>query len=315
MIKEKKTRRVLLLSLTAVLAAAGMGIIGYHIQHRATGDGIHYTDDYPLRYRDQLRIIFGEGAQIGEKETVVVEGEDCDCGYHSDPYVYDQWTVTYPDQKGQIFTQTLENMSGLEAQQLSWLKEHLRQYYLQRYVIDFFDEGTFEDLTLEQPLGKSYCSIHIGNPVHSYTSAQKEAYERAQAAGKRYDDELLERLKKEETMLCLSQIQYREIFDHFPIEVCFHLSMDDGTLTGAEKEAFEKRVQEQVQAMIQTIVQETDGACNLRIQVNSANGHYDLYDGAKDWRYFILRGEPVRPEDLFDGFEWQLFHAYGGVYW
>ncbi len=302
---------LLAVSLVILLALSIAGVTG----HRTAQDTVCYTDDYPTLYKEQLQIIFGEDYQISEKETVVVEGEDCGCGYHSDSYVYDRWTISYQDQNGQAFSQTMDNTASLEAQQLTWLKEQLRQYYQQRYLIWFFDEGTFEGLSTADAHERTYCSITIGSPVYSYTSDQEEEFERISKAGEVYLEQLQESLKNKETMLRLSDIQYKDIFTHLPVVVRFHLSINDAALSGAEKEAFEKAVRERVMEMIQAVGQETGGTCSLRIQINSANGHCDLYDGARDWRYFILQGEPVWPEDTFDGFEWQYFYAFEGIYW
>lgn len=300
-----------LLILTVVLAAAGTGIW----KRRSVYDANHYTEDYSELYQNQLRIIFGENATIGEKETVVMEGEDCDCGYHSESYSYNQWKISYQDEMGQSFMQTLNNKDSLESQQLSWLNSQLRQYYTQKYLIDFFEEGTFEDLSTGEGLGRTYCSVGIGNPVGSYTSDKKEEYDRIQKAGKEYKERLLEEFRHEDGMLRLYQVDYGTIFNYFPIRVSFHLSIDDGMLLGTEKEAFERAVWDRVMEMVRTIKQETGGACNLRIQINSAHGHGDLYDGARDWRYFILQGERIEPENTFDGFEWALFDAFEGIYW
>ena len=309
--KRKKTVWILALVLLAVLAALGVG----SVRRRTESDFIHYTDDYSEIYKNQLQIIFGEGYGIGEKETIVVEGEDCDCGFHSDGYEYYEWEIVYQDQNGRTFTQTLNNMRTLESQQLSWLNSQLRQYYTQKYLVDFFKEGTFEDIATGKGYGRTYCSVGIGNPVGSYTSDTEEEYKRIQKAGKEYTEQLLKQLQDEKNMIRLQEVDYENIFNCFPVKVGFYLSMNDRELSGAEKADFEMAVQERVMEMIQEIKKETNDTCNLRIQVNSANGHCDLYDGSRDWRYFILQGERMEPEDAFDGFEWQFFYAYEGIYW
>lgn len=279
--KRKKIVLILALILLVALAAFGM-----RIMRRKPEDGVHYcTDDYSEIYKNQLQIICGEDYVIGEKETIVIEGEDCDCGYHADDFEYNEWKISYQDQNGQIYEQTLDNKSSLESQQLSWLASQLEQYYTQKYLIDFFKEGTFEDLSVGGKHGRTYCSVTIGSPVYSYTSDQKEEFERIKEAGKGYKEQLLKQLQKEKNMLRLREVDYENIFNCYPVEVSFHLCIDDEALSGAEKEKFEKAVQERVMEMIQAIKQETSDTCNLRIQVNSAHGHCDLYDGSRDWRY------------------------------
>lgn len=309
--KRKKAVLILALILVAALAALGAGII----RQKPEYDTHYYTDDYPEIYKNQLQIIFGEDYVIGEKETIVIEGEDCDCGYHADGYEYNEWKISYQDQSGQTYEQTLDNKTSLESQQLSWLRSQLAQYYTQKYLIDFFKEGTFEDLSAGEKHGRTYCSITIGSPVGSYTSDQKEEFERIQEAGNRYKEQLLKQLQEEKNMLRLQEVDYENIFICFPVEVSLHLCIDDETLSGVEKEDFEKAVQERVMEMIQAIKQETGDTCNLRIQVNSAHGQCDLYDGSRDWRYFILQGEQIKLENTFDGLEWEIFYAYEGIYW
>ncbi len=278
-------------------------------------DTVYYTDDYAEIYKEQLQTIFGEDYQISGKETVRIMGEDCGCGYHSDGYEYYTWNISYQDENGYVFTQTLDNMTSLELQQLSWLDHHLCQYYRQKYLNDFFEEGIFEDLPTDEDSGKSYCYVTVGNPVGSYSGDQKEEFKRIQAAGKKYKEQLIQRLQEEAHLFRLSKTDYENIFSRFPITVRFHLSIDDETLSGSEKADFEKRAREMTLEMIEALKQETGGACNLRVQMCSANGHCNLYDGSRDWRYFILRGEQIYPEDSFDGFDWEFFYAFEGIYW
>ena len=309
--KRKKAVLILTLVLSAVLVPLSIGYPKQKLKHSTN----YYTEDYSKIYENELQIILGEDYVVGEMETIVVEGEDCDCGYHSDGYEYNEWKILYQDQNGQTFTQTLNNTTSLEFQQLSWLRCQLEQYYTQKYLIDFFEAGTFEDISTGDRLGRTYCSIVIGNPVGSYTSDKKEEYERIQAAGKEYKEHLLEQLKDEKNMLRLQEADYENIFNLYPIKAGFHLCIDDKSLSGAEKADFEKAVQERAMEMIQAIKQETNDTCNLYIQINSAHGSCDLYDGSRDWRYYILQGEHIQPENTFDGLDWEIFYAYEGIYW
>lgn len=142
--KRKKTVLILTLILLAALAALG----AVSMRQKPEYDTHYYTDDYPEIYKNQLQIIFGEDYVIREKETIVIGGEDCDCGYHTDGYEYNEWKVSYQDQSGRTYEQTLDNKTSLEAQQLLWLASQLEQYYTRKYLIDFFKEGTFEDLSV-----------------------------------------------------------------------------------------------------------------------------------------------------------------------
>ena len=77
-----------------------MAVMGISFYNRHAIKTICYTEDYTELYEEELRLIFGEDYQIGEKETITIEGEDCSCGYHSDTYIYDQWEISYEDQLG-----------------------------------------------------------------------------------------------------------------------------------------------------------------------------------------------------------------------
>lgn len=309
---SKKTKIIIIILVLIRLFILAADIIG--TPQEPLYDTIYYTDDYPELYKEQLSVIFGKDYQIGEKETFTIEGENCSCGYHSDGYVYDEWPVSYQDQYGQTFTQTIDNMNPLWYQQITWLNEQLRQYYIQNYLIDFFDEGSFEGLSLEKTYKDTCCFITIGNPVHSYRSEQQEEFHRIEQAGENYENQLKERLQEEEHMLHLAEADYENMFDRFPIEVSLHLRMNSASLSGTEKTVFQKAVQERVLEMIQAFRQDTHNTCNLRICVDS-NDHCGLYDGSGSWHYYVLQGEPINALPDYDDYEWKFFYSYEGIYW
>lgn len=67
--------------------------------------------------------------------------------------------------------------------------------------------------------------------------------------------------------------------------------------------------------MLQAINEETKQDCNLCVQVCSANKHCNLYDGARDWRYYILQGKRMETENFTKDYDWEFFYAYEGIYW
>ena len=85
-------------------------------------------------------------------------------------------------------------------------------------------------------------------------------------------------------------------------------------MSGEEKAVHEKAVQGRVLEMIQAIQRETDGTCNLIVRVDSANGYEDLYDGAREWRYYILQGKQIESEGE-SNYAIANAYAYEGVYW
>ena len=109
----------------AVIAADG--IISYFHNHKQEKVEL-YVEDYPEIYAEELRIIFGEDYEIGEKNTVFKEGVDCSCGYTAPTLQYDTWEVTYHDRRGETFTQTINNKDSLEYLQYLWLQRHMKKY-------------------------------------------------------------------------------------------------------------------------------------------------------------------------------------------
>lgn len=292
----------------AVIAADG--IISYFHNHKQEKVEV-YIEDYPQIYAEELRIIFGEDCEIGEKNTVFKEGVDCSCGYTAPALQYDTWEVTYHDWKGETFTQTIDNRKSLESLQYSWLPKHLKQYYEQKYLIDYFDEGTFEEL-----IRRTDCFVFIGVGASGFTMDEKEEYDRVKVGNQEYKEQLLAAYRDRDTMLRLSELNYGEIYEHYPMKVTFDLVIDDLELSGEEKAIREKAVQDRVLEIIQAMQSETGDTCNLEVLVTSANVHEDLYDGAQSWRYCILQGKQFEPEgDQTRNYDFAHAYAYEGIYW
>ena len=177
-------------------------------------------------------------------------------------------------------------------------------------MIDYFDEGTFEELTR-----KTYCHVDIVFSG-SGTSDKKEEHDRIEAGYWRYQKQLLETYADSDTMLRLSALNCEEIYNHYPLKTSFRLSIDDGELSGEEKAVHEKAVLDRVLEMIQAIQSETDGTCNLVVNVASADGDEDLYDGAARWLYYVLQGKQFEPEkDTYGAYSFAHAYAYEGIYW
>ena len=130
----------------------------------------------------------------------------------------------------------------------------------------------------------------------------------------KYQEQLLAAFRDRNTMLRLSELNYEEIYNQYPITTDFDLSIDDRELSGEEKAVHEKAVQDRVLEMIQAIQRETDGTCNLIVRVDSANGYESLYDGANEWRYYILQGKQIESEGEAN-YAIANAYAYEGIYW
>lgn len=274
---------------------------------------IVYNENYPEIYSDQLLMIFGPSMQISEKENMISEGEDCSCGFHSDTLIYDEWIITYEGTDGQTYKQTMDNMSSLEELQVKWMKDHLMQYIKMKYMIGYFETGTFEDLSLEESFGRSYCSITLVSGVSSYTTETEKEYDRICEAGKTYYNDLLLSLQEQENILPLYQLSMEKLCQKFPLHIRMDMSLNDEELTGKDKEAFEKSVEEKILQMVNEINEESGNRCCLSVRVNSANGKNKLYDGKKSWTYCFTQGKESELSG-FD-FDYEVFYSYEGIYW
>lgn len=309
---KRKKKILISLSIFGFIIIAVMAVMGISYYNRHAIKTIYCTEDYTEMYEEELRLIFGEDYQILEKKTVTLEGEDCSCGYHSDTYIYDQWIISYEDQSGQKYTQILNNKNDLENQQIRWLKEQLEQHYKKQFLVDCFEEGTFQDLSVEEN-GRTYCFTFLGNPVNSFKGGEEEAFERAHKAGDRYWEQLLNTLGDKENMIHLWELDYEQIFRDFPVKVSLHLSIDDLELSGEEKAEFERAVKEKTLQMIEEIKEESGYTCNLVVSICCSQGKEKLYDGESDWYYYILQGEPFETGN--GNYDWKLFESYEGLFW
>ena len=274
-----------------------------------------YKEDYALIYENELRDMFGPDCEIGEKRTVTIEVEDCGCGYHSDGYIYDEWTLTYKDQEGYTHTQIMNNMTEPKYQQLSWLKYQLASYYKQKYMLAPFPEGTFQDLSVEDYMGKSYCFAFIGYPVGGVTMDEKEEYDRTKAAADQYMNRLRESLLDEQNRITFYNLDYTTVFNTYPVNISMDFSIDDADLQGMKKEAHEKQILNKISEIMENFRKDTAYTGNLAVSVSSNNGSCELYNGKKSQSYYILRGEWFQPEESNREYEWQLYFSYEDIFW
>ncbi len=267
--------------------------------------------------------MFGPDYQISEKETVIIEAVNCDCGFHTDGYQYDVWEITYQDQAGYTYTQKLNNMDRLEKQQIGWLEKQLGNYYKQKYMIEPFPENIFQDLSSKNWYGKSYCFIFFGNPIISYTMDQKEEYDKTEAAEIAYKNQLLQSLQDENHMIQFYRLNYKTIFQRFPLKVSMHFSIDDTTLMKEIQEdktsitIKEIKLIQDILSVMKAFNEASNDTCNLEVYINLDNGSKYLYDDTKSRNYKILCGEWFQEdsEDPYGGYDWQLFYACEGVFW
>lgn len=310
--KKKKIALIIFAVLLLSVIGVGLPILIYRNQHEI--ETIYYTDDYPEIYEEELGIIFGEDYVLGEKKTIIIEGEDCSCGYHSDTLVYEQWEITYKDQNGQSFTQIIDNRKSLESQQLLWLEEQLEQYYKRKYLVGYFERGTFQELEVKRN-GKTYCSVYLGDAPIIRDSETLEEADRANRVCNIYEEQLLNSIKDKENMIHLWELDYEEIFNNFPVCVVIHLSLNEGELSKTDKRGSEKAVNNMILDMIEDLKQDTDYTCNLYIEMTCMQKTKRLYDGKKCWKYSILQGEEIEVGSGFDNYGWQFFYANEGVFW
>lgn len=271
---------------------------------------VEYSDNYPEIYGEQLCLIFGPTLQISEKETQVQEGENCSCGYHSDTVIWDEWTITYEDEYGQIYIQTMDNRNDFTRQQFKWLNRHLEQYANKKYILDYYEPDLLIGVIVEEEYGDSYSSVNIITGVGMYTSETEKRYEKINKKGDKYYQQICEKLRTEGNYIPVYQMTLRDACVQYPIEVDFYMGINNEALSGAEKEAFEKEMQEQILQMMRDINEETESKCCIRVNIG---GEQDMYDGSHSWWKYCIQGEEYRGEH--HDFEYEVFDSYNGIYW
>ena len=272
-----------------------------------------YSDNYSDIYGEQLRLIFGPTLQISEKETQVQEGEDCSCGYHSDTVIWDEWTITYEDEYGQIYIQTMDNRNDFARQQFKWLNRHLEQYTNKKYIFDYYEPDSIVGVVVEEEYGDSYSSINIITGVGMHTSETEKRYEKNNEKGDKYYRQICENLRTAGNYLPIYQMTLQDACTQYPIEVDFFIDINNKALSGAEKEAFEKKLQEEILQMMRDINEETESKCCIRVKIGGAPEQDTMYDGSYAWWKYCIQGEEYRGDH--HDFEYEVFDSYNGIYW
>lgn len=130
--KNKKDTRVVLIIFFALVFGpfiVGILLLRDKVPRQQDIEELVYEDDYASTYSEEIKIVFGPDCKVGDKKDITIEGESCGCGYHSDTYIYDEWEITYKDQYGQTFVQTMNNMESFEEQQIEWMTKQMEEHY------------------------------------------------------------------------------------------------------------------------------------------------------------------------------------------
>ncbi len=229
-----------------------------------------YEEDYAVIYSEEIKIVFGPDCKVGEKKDITSEGESCSCGYHRDTYIYDEWEITYKDQYGQTFVQTMNNMESFEEQQIEWMTNQMEEHYKTTQLKDYFDQSTLEGFELEQG-GRSYVYVFYGNPISGWSTDEdyKEMSE-GDSKERAYTKELTERLSNPENMIHLYQLDYSQVYKSYPIRVSISLEAENMDITAEEVAKSKAEYQEKMNAIAQEIIKESGDSCHMRISLDVA---------------------------------------------
>lgn len=271
--------------------------------HRHKVEHLVYTDDYPTIYQNELKEIFGDYT-IGERKDAHVDGETCGCGWYQDELDYFEWEIAYTDACEQPMTCTMNNMHSLSYQQVEWLKDQIEEHFWTNYVVPYFSEW------MEQgSIGVgSYCFCFIGSISASWYNEETHGY---LEIGEQY----LENLQKSTDLIPLHALNYPEIFDRYPIELCINVRLSEDGVEEAEWPERTMTAKKRLDQMVAEITDEIGSELNLEATVGR-----DRLDIDQSTRYYtvrILRGEQYEPapNSVHEAFEYAIMDSYQGKFW
>ena len=227
------------------------------------------------------------------------EGERCACGYHSDTYIYDEWEITYKDQYGQIFVQTMNNMEGFEEQQIEWLTNQMEEHYKANQLKDYFDQDTLEGIEIKGN-GRSYADVFFGNPINGWSTDEdyKELSD-ADSKERAYKKELVERLSDPDNMISLYELDYSQVYKIYPVRLDIHLQIEDMSISADEVSDYEKVYQEKLDKIAEEILKESENTCHMDmlLSVTYNDSHKNDY-GVTIWEEFRCRSLSIAGEKV-----------------
>ena len=283
---------------------------------------IVYEEDYASIYSEELKIVFGPDCKVGDKKDIIIEGESCSCGYHQDTLIYDEWEITYKDQYGQTFVQTMNNMKSFEEQQIEWLTNQLEEHYRANQLGEYFDPETLEGYQPVDAYGRNYVYVWYGNPVNSYsTDEEKKEMETAEKEGKAYDKELMEKLSSSENMIRLYELDYSRVYSTYPLRIIVNLADGEEGISPEQAVEYRQIYEEKMDEIVANIMEEAGGICNLEFEIDILYG--EVIEGEIDdsnnyefsYHRSIIGGEEVDFGDYDKSYDQLLYYWYNENIW
>ena len=281
---KKFYRRPLFLVLSVIL------VIVLVLAFSAKGPGDQtYTEDYAVKYADELKEIFGDHS-VGPRREVNTVSESGDWAWH-----FSEWTVVYRDACGREMECTLNNYEALPAQQLRWLADQVEQHFYTDYIVPFF--GSLID---QGNRNKTYCSCSIGRVCNSMSSSHPEWRSQVDTCSAYQDT-----LKGSEPPIPLYKLGYAEILDRYPVLLTVQITLTD---FGYSQPDWKLIAGGKLKRMASAMSDENGGNLNLDAFITRPS-----FDDEETLRCTYLMGQETEMDPL--DHEHAVFEAYKGKFW
>lgn len=321
---KKDTRVVLIIFFVLVFGPFIVGILllwdKLPREHKI--EELIYEEDYASIYSEKIKIVFGPNCKVGEKRDIRIEGESCSCGYHQDTLIYDEWEITYMDQYGQTYVQTMNNMDSFEEQQIEWMTNQMEEHYKANQLGAYFDPETLEGYQPVDAYGSNYVYVWYGNPVSSYsTNEEKKEMETADKKEKEYDKELTGKLSSPENMIHLYELDYSKVYSTYPLRVIVNLGDCEEGILPEQAVEYEQMCEARMDDIVAAIMDEAGGTCNLEFRMDNLYGEViegeieDSNNYEVSYRRSIIGGEDVDFGDYDKSYDQLLYYWYNENIW
>lgn len=321
---KKDTRVVLIIFFVLVFGPFIVGILLLRdkVPRQHDIEELVYEDDYASIYSEELKIVFGPDCKVGDKKDIIIEGESCSCGYHQDTLIYDEWEITYKDQYGQTYVQTMNNIDSFEKQQIEWMTNQMEEHYRANQLGEYFDPKTLEGYQPVDAYGRNYVYVWYGNPVSSYsTDEEKKEMETADKKEKEYDKELMEKLSSSENMIHLYELDYSQVYSTYPLRIIVNLADGEEGISPEQAVEYRQIYEEKMDDIVANIMEEAGGICNLEFEIDILYG--EVIEGEIDdsnnyefsYHRSIIGGEDVDFGDYDKSYDQLLYYWYNENIW
>ena len=319
---NRETLGILILYFTILIApfVVGFLLLKNNVSRQQEVKEVIYEDDYASIYQEDIKIVFGPDCKVGAKEDKIVYGESCSCGYHQDTLIYDEWKITYKDQYGQTYVQTMNNMDSFEEQQLKWLTSQMEEHYMANQLKDYFDPKTYEGYQPVDAFGRNYVYVWFGNPIGSYsTDEEKKEMDQALEKEKEYHKELMKKLSSSENMIHLYELDYSKVYSSYPLRVIVHLGEQKEDVTSEQAWDYREIHEKKLDKVVESIVDEAGGVCNLEFRISVLYGDQAENDNSDTYEFTyyksIIGGAEVDFGEYEKSYEQLLYYWYNENIW